>query len=105
VRPELTPPDQAPPDLTLRARRMVTPDRDRAGVAVVRGGIITAVITDAADLAAADVDLPDSCVLLPGLVDSHVEGGHSCHPGQGGYTDQGGPLGHGARQDQEARRG
>jgi allantoinase len=51
-------------------------------VVVVRGGIIAEVSTGAADLGAAagaDVEVPDSCVLLPGLVDSHV---HVNEPGR-----------------------
>jgi allantoinase len=78
------------PDLTLRARRIITPDGERAGVVVVRGGVITEVSRDVADLVPAgqvdvvpagqvDVEIPDSWVLLPGLVDSHV---HVNEPGR-----------------------
>jgi allantoinase len=74
VRPEST-----SPDLILRARRIVTPDGEQAGVVVVRDGIINEVISDAAGRGPADVEIPDSCVLLPGLVDSHV---HVNEPGR-----------------------
>ena len=50
----------------LRARRMVTPDGERAGVVVIRDGIITEVLTG--DGAGSDggpgyVEVPDECVL------------------------------------------
>jgi allantoinase len=58
--------------------------RERASVVVVRDGIIAEVITSAdargrAAGPAADIQVPDSCVLLPGLVDSHV---HVNEPGR-----------------------
>jgi allantoinase len=71
--------------LRLRARRIVTPDGERAGVVVVRDGKIAEVLghDDPADGAgatgAACVDVPDDCVLMPGLVDSHV---HVNEPGR-----------------------
>ena len=78
MRPELT-----RSGLTLRARRMVTPDGERSGVLVVRDGLIAEVLTDASDRGAggpaADIEVPGSCVLMPGLVDSHV---HVNEPGR-----------------------
>jgi allantoinase len=78
MRPELTGSDR-----TLRARRIVTPDGERSGVIVVRDGRIAEVTTGApgrgAARPAADVEIPDSCVLMPGLVDSHV---HVNEPGR-----------------------
>jgi allantoinase len=76
--------------LRLHARRIVTPDGERAGVVVVRDGIIAEVLTGetgsygtgrdtAADGGTADVEVPDDCVLMPGLVDSHV---HVNEPGR-----------------------
>ena len=68
-------PEQARPELRLRARRIVTPQGERAGVVVTRDGIIAEI----ADGGPADVEVPESCVLLPGLVDSHV---HVNEPGR-----------------------
>jgi allantoinase len=66
------------PELRLRARRIITPAGERSGVVVARGGVITE-ITDAGPDPAGEVVVPDDCVLLPGLVDSHV---HVNEPGR-----------------------
>jgi allantoinase len=73
------------PDLTVRARRVVTSTGERRGAVLVQGGRIHA-ITEPDDPAAREpagrvVDVPDDCVLLPGLVDSHV------HVNEPGRTD------------------
>ncbi|HMG63296.1 MAG TPA: allantoinase AllB [Streptosporangiaceae bacterium] len=65
-------------ELRLRARRIITPAGERSGVVVARGGVITEV-TDAGPATAGEVVVPDNCVLLPGLVDSHV---HVNEPGR-----------------------
>lgn len=71
------------PDLTVRARRIVTSAGERSGAVLVREGRIDAVV-DAGDPRAVDpsgnvLDVPDDCVLMPGLVDSHV---HVNEPGR-----------------------
>ena len=75
------------PDLTIRAGRIVRPGQqpggEQPGAVLVRGGRITEVL-DAREAAAyqpvGDVfDVPDDCVLMPGLVDSHV---HVNEPGR-----------------------
>ncbi len=82
-------------DLQLLARRIVTPDGERAGRVRVRGGRIVSVETaEPADFTGSgpadhpapgsatgivEVRIPDDCVLLPGLVDSHV---HINEPGR-----------------------
>lgn len=62
--------------LAVRARRIVTPEGERAGVVVVRHGVIAAVEPYDAQ---ATVELAADEVLLPGLVDSHV---HVDEPGR-----------------------
>ena len=67
-------------DLLLRARRIVTAEGERAGAVRVSGGRIVSVDGfDAPAGAATEVGIPDDCVLLPGLVDSHV---HVNDPGR-----------------------
>ncbi len=70
-------------DLTIRARRIVLPDGERAGAVVVRDGVIAEVLDEAAAAAYPPsgevLDVPDDCVLMPGLVDSHV---HVNEPGR-----------------------
>jgi allantoinase len=69
-------------DLMIRARRIVTPAGERAGAVLVRDGRIADILAGpaAAYEAMSDVvDVPDDCVLLPGLVDSHV---HVNEPGR-----------------------
>jgi allantoinase len=73
------------PDLTVRARRIVSSTGERGGAVLVSAGRIEAVV-DADDAAAREpagpvLDVPDDCVLMPGLVDSHV------HVNEPGRTD------------------
>jgi allantoinase len=74
------------PELTIRARRIVTSEGERSGAVLVRDGVITELVelTDEAMAAAYQprgelLDVPDDCVLMPGLVDSHV---HVNEPGR-----------------------
>jgi allantoinase len=71
------------PDLTVRARRIVTSAGERSGAVLVRDGRIEALVADSDPAsrqpAAPVLDVPDDCVLLPGLVDSHV---HVNEPGR-----------------------
>ncbi|MGY1594034.1 allantoinase AllB [Geodermatophilus sp. SYSU D00708] len=64
--------------LVVRARRVVTPEGERAAAVHTEGGRIAAV-TDFADAPSGAVTLADDEVLLPGLVDSHV---HVNEPGR-----------------------
>lgn len=67
-------------DVVVRARRIVTPEGERAGAVTVRAGRIVAVEPfDATVSSALDVTVPDDEVLLPGLVDTHV---HVNDPGR-----------------------
>jgi dihydroorotase-like cyclic amidohydrolase len=68
--------------LAIRARRAVTPAGVRPVTVAVREGKIAAVarFADAPDAARA-VELPDTEILLPGLVDTHV------HVNEPGRTD------------------
>ncbi|MDQ1739599.1 MAG: allantoinase, partial [Pseudonocardiales bacterium] len=73
-------------DLVLRARRIVTPEGERPGAVRVSGGRIVSVDgfdtlagTDGTGAPAAELTIADDCVLLPGLVDSHV---HINEPGR-----------------------
>ncbi|HJQ06945.1 MAG TPA: allantoinase AllB [Nocardioides sp.] len=67
-------------DLVIRARRVLTPDGERAASVGVRDGRIVAIEAYDADLAAAElVELADDEVLMPGVVDSHV---HVNDPGR-----------------------
>src|SRR5436309_4058263 len=63
--------------LAIRSRRIVTPDGERSGVIEMRDGLITAI--RASTQLESTVDVPDDCVVLPGLVDSHV---HVNEPGR-----------------------
>ena len=65
-------------ELRLRARRIITPAGERDGVVVARDGVITEV-AGAEAATGAETVVPDDCVLLPGLVDSHV---HVNEPGR-----------------------
>jgi allantoinase len=74
--------DGAMTDLVLRARRIVTPEGERPGAVRVSGGRIVSV--DSIDAPAGpdvvdDILIAEDCVLLPGLVDSHV---HINEPGR-----------------------
>ncbi|MBV9821766.1 MAG: amidohydrolase family protein, partial [Actinobacteria bacterium] len=66
-------------DLLLRARRIVTPDGERAGAVRVHAGRIVSVEDFDAPSESTEVRIDDDCVLLPGLVDSHV---HVNEPGR-----------------------
>jgi len=67
-------------DLLLRARRLVTPAGERSGAVRVSDGRIVAVEDiDVPSGRVAEVRIDDDCVLLPGLVDSHV---HVNEPGR-----------------------
>jgi allantoinase len=67
----------AVPDVVISAQRLITPTGERSGRLTVRGGRIV----DVDAFGPADVVVPDSCVLMPGLVDSHV------HVNEPGRTD------------------
>ncbi len=62
----------------LRASRVITPEGERPACIVVSGTTIEAVSADAPQ-GVRIVDVPDDCVVLPGLVDSHV---HVNEPGR-----------------------
>lgn len=67
-------------DVVVRARRIVTPEGERAGAVTVRDGRIVAVEPFGATVSSArDITVPDDEVLLPGLVDTHV---HVNDPGR-----------------------
>jgi allantoinase len=65
-------------DLALVADRVVCPDGERSGAVLVGGGRIVA-IADAVPDGVRAVHVDPDCVLLPGLVDSHV---HVNEPGR-----------------------
>ncbi|MFC4856431.1 allantoinase AllB [Actinophytocola glycyrrhizae] len=65
------------PQLVVRARRMITPEGERAGAVGIADGVIVAVEPELDG--PAFVDLADDEVLLPGLVDTHV---HVNDPGR-----------------------
>ncbi len=61
--------------MRLRSSRIITPDGTRAGVLVVRDGLIEDVLLDGdARRSAAEIDLGDAW-LAPGFLDLHVHGG------------------------------
>jgi allantoinase len=66
-------------ELVLRAGRIVTPTGEVSGWVAVDGDRISQVGSGDAPTAAEVVDLPRDCVLLPGLVDTHV---HVNEPGR-----------------------
>jgi len=71
-------------DVLVRARRIVTPAGERPGAVRVSGGRIVSVEEFDAPAGppsdgSAEVRIDDDCVLLPGLVDSHV---HVNEPGR-----------------------
>ncbi|HEY0167307.1 MAG TPA: allantoinase AllB [Jatrophihabitans sp.] len=73
-------------DLLLRARRMITAEGERSGAVRISGGRITSVDSFDAPAGAGpdgsavtEVVIAEDCVLLPGLVDSHV---HINEPGR-----------------------
>lgn len=67
-------------DVVVRARRMITPEGERAGSLGIVAGRIALVAQEEASLAGRrTVVLADDEVLLPGLVDSHV---HVNEPGR-----------------------
>jgi allantoinase len=64
----------------FRAARAVVAGRERSATVVAEDGRIAAIFDGVVDVAEADiVDVPSECVLLPGLVDSHV---HINEPGR-----------------------
>ncbi len=64
----------------FRARRVVLPDGERpADVVVGEDGLITAVTARGASAEQVVIDVGDDCVVLPGIVDSHV---HVNEPGR-----------------------
>jgi allantoinase len=65
-------------DTALRARRVITPDGERAAVIVIRDGLILE-LADAQPPGTPTIEIPDDRVVLPGLVDSHV---HVNEPGR-----------------------
>ncbi|MCA0145358.1 allantoinase AllB [Blastococcus sp. LR1] len=65
-------------EFALEARRIVVPGGERSGAVTVSGGRITA-ISDEPPAGVRTVRLDPDCVLLPGLVDSHV---HVNEPGR-----------------------
>ena len=65
-------------ETAVRARRVITPEGERAAVLVLRDGLIAA-IGDSAPGGVPLIDVPDDRVVLPGLVDSHV---HVNEPGR-----------------------
>ena len=75
----MTEPSQEAADLALAARRVVTPEGERGGAVLVRGGRIAAVVGRDAVPRGTPVEDVDPAVLLPGLVDSHV---HVNEPGR-----------------------
>ena len=67
-------------DLVLRARRVIRADGEVAGAVAVSGGRITGIHPYDAELSAGrTVEVPADCVLMPGLVDTHV---HVNEPGR-----------------------
>jgi dihydroorotase len=69
-------------DLTIRSRRILTPQGWRDGVVVVRGEQIAEIVEpDAAPAATRHVDAADKSV-IPGLIDTHV------HLRDPGFTDK-----------------
>jgi allantoinase len=62
----------------ISAHRVVLPDGERSARLTIRSGRIA----DIEEFGPADVTVPESCVLLPGLVDSHV---HVNEPGRTGW--------------------
>ena len=63
-------------ELVISAERVLTPDGERSAAVRLRGGRVTEI---GLATSRTDVRIPDDCVLLPGLVDSHV---HVNEPGR-----------------------
>ena len=63
-------------ELVISADRVVTPDGERSATVMVRDGRIAEI---GLATSSADVRIPDDCVLVPGLVDTHV---HVNEPGR-----------------------
>ncbi|MDQ1718202.1 MAG: allantoinase [Pseudonocardiales bacterium] len=68
-------------DVSVRSKRIVTSEGELDGVLTMRGSKITTVqaVAEAPAPQRTDVLVPDDCVLIPGLVDSHV---HINEPGR-----------------------
>jgi allantoinase len=62
----------------IRGRRVITAAGERAAALLIQRGVIAGVVDYAAAPPGA-VEVPDDCILLPGLVDSHV---HVNEPGR-----------------------
>jgi allantoinase len=79
----VTEPEPGQPDLTVLARRIVRAGGEQAGAVLVRDGQIVDVVDESAaprrSATGRVLHVPDDCVLLPGLVDSHV---HVNEPGR-----------------------
>lgn len=65
--------------LCLRGRRVITPEGERPALIEVQDGLISAISDYSAAVPRDVVDVPDDCVLMPGLVDTHV---HVNEPGR-----------------------
>ncbi len=63
-------------ELVISAERVVTPDGEHSATVMVRDGRVVQI---GLATSPADVHIPDDCVLLPGLVDTHV---HVNEPGR-----------------------
>jgi allantoinase len=81
-------PGYGPPDLVIRADRVVTPDGIRPGAVAIRDGVIASVgqpyeieLSETGPSDGVPVDLAADEALLPGLVDTHV------HVNEPGRTD------------------
>lgn len=68
-----------PPHLTLKSRRIVTPDGLRAGAVLIKDGLVEAVVPAEAIPEDRPVEDVGSSVVMAGLVDSHV---HVNEPGR-----------------------
>ncbi|MDT4943514.1 MAG: allantoinase [Pseudonocardiales bacterium] len=71
--------DVAGSTAVFRASRVVTGGGERPAAVVVRDGCIAEIVAADRPVDGFAIDVPDDCVLLPGLVDSHV---HVNEPGR-----------------------
>jgi allantoinase len=74
------PSSEPPPDIVIRSRRVVLPDRERPADVMIQGGRIVR-IAEHGSLRVSDQHLTDlaDTALLPGLIDTHV---HVNEPGR-----------------------